>query len=119
MADLTSAGVVINNKWVEGGVNGKRHTVLDVTFTLAAAGTTSGGALIPASAFGLREFIEAGPMQNTSNNGAFTFLPGTRVVNGITVRDLLIAYGVLDAEGGAPQPRTGTFRGIIRGLRAN
>ena len=68
MADLTTAGVVIERAWSEGGTTGKELSCRQVTLTLVAAGGLTAGNQIPVAVLQLTK-IEQASLFIASNNG--------------------------------------------------
>ena len=114
MADLTSAGVVIERAWTEGGTTGKDLSCRQVTLTLVAAGGTTAGFQIPAAVLQLTKIEQAGLFVASNNGNIYQASPS---FDGTL---LLIADSENAAAGShnnsfAGAGITDTIRGVVKG----
>lgn len=114
MADLTTAGVVVERAWNEGGPAGRDITCLQVTLTLTAAGGTTAGSQIPASVLGLRKIEQASLFINSASTVAAQGTPnydGTLLVFPDSANATAANHNTLFTSTGL----TGTLRGVVKG----
>ena len=97
--------MTIRDSWSEGGVNGKRRTVLEVTVVLTGAGSGASSNKIPASAFGLTVIEEVSSFVNDGGDLIIVGSPnydGTEIVFKAAATNAFASY-------------TDTFRGTVKG----
>lgn len=103
MAALTSAGVTVNDWWTEGGTNGRKFKVKDVTLVLVAQGGASN--TIAASLFGMSKVTEARAFRDSSSNS----------VLGFPSYDRTKLHFCTAETAGTPADQTATVRGVVVG----
>ena len=117
MADLTSAGVVIERAWTEGGTHGKDLHCAQVTLTLTAAGGTTAGNQIPIAAFaalGLAKIEQAGLFIASNNGNVYQASPSFDGTLLLIADSENAAAGSHNNSFGAAGI-TDTIRGVIKG----
>ena len=106
MADLLASAVVINERWRDGGIPGKRLSCMDVTVTLSTQGAGTTGAKIPVAAFlGLRTIEEVSNFIKSDNSVVIPASPNaanTEVILGGGSSNTAASY-------------SGTFNAVIKG----
>lgn len=103
MAALTKAGVTINDWWSEGGTNGRKFKVKDVTLVLSSQGGATNN--IPASLFGMTKISAVRSFRSSASASVLGFpsFDGT-----------LLLFCTAETAG-TPADQTATVRGIVVG----
>jgi len=73
MANLTSSGVTVVDNYEEGGSNGKRFSVFELTLVLSSMGTTTNK--IQASVLGLTTIVRSTPAVDSNNAAVYPTAP--------------------------------------------
>lgn len=103
MANLAKTGVVLVDRWTEGGMNGRKFLAKRLTLTLAAMGTAANK--IEASVLGFRSISDVSPLVKSDNA---QIIPACPSADGSQI--LLKA-----AATAAPADATGIFTCVVRG----
>lgn len=103
MAALTSSGVTVNDIWTEGGRNGRKFLVKDVTLVLSSQGGLTNN--IPASLFGMRTIKSARSFRDSSSV-AVTAAP--------SYDGAYLVFYTIETNGN-PADKSATYRGIVVG----
>lgn len=104
MSALAQSAVTKDLIFYEGGINSRKHKVVDVTLVLTAQGTVANP--IAASLFGLTRITRAHSFRQSDDTVILNACPsydGSKL--------LLKAAGT-----NAPADFTGTFRGVVMGM---
>lgn len=105
MADLTKQNVTILNAWQEKHPGGRTISCREVQAVITAAGTTSAGAQIPASTFGLTVIQDCSSLVPSDNSKIVVASPNF-------LGTLLLCKASATE---APAATTGTFKFTIKG----